>query len=91
MALIQSVPCSIPDLEGVSVDFDMMASEETVDTWAKSGGKVNSDAVIAKVNGWPKEEYGPDPFGPQAPMAFRLWCIRKGYAAAVQEYVSDPN
>jgi hypothetical protein len=83
----QTIGCELPGLEGVQVTYDLMASEEQVNAWQQSLGSVN-DGVVAEVTGWP--EGRGEPFGPQAPLAFRIWTVQGGYQEAVRRFAADP-
>lgn len=89
MQTVVTVQCPLPGLEAVEVDFDMMASEADTNAWGESGAIRHNEKVIRTVRNFP-EEYG-EPFGPDSPVAFRIWCVRKGYRQAVRTFVDDPN
>jgi hypothetical protein len=84
-----TVKCPLPGLEAVAVTYNLMASSKQVGVWQKTLGAENGDVVVVKVDGWPVE-YG-EPFGDDAPSAFRLWAIQQGLGTATREFLTDPN
>lgn len=87
----RAIRCPIEELAEVEVVFNIMAGERTMDQFANTLGTEGREKVIVEVRNWPAAEYGEDPFGPDAPMAFRYWAAAHGMQQAVREYVSDPN
>ena len=91
-AIQQTVICPLPGLEGVSVTYNLMATEAEINALASGLGQaegVKRENVIVSVNGWP-EGYGGDPFGPNSPLAFRVWALQAGIGDAVKAFVRDP-
>jgi len=87
-----TVRCPLPTLEGVTVTYNMMASQAEFDAFGKAlGGNGTARPVISQVEGWPVERYGPDPFGPGAPLAFLIWVVGEGLKTAITGYIGDPN
>lgn len=81
--------CPISGFESVVIVYDMMATEEQIDTFQSSMGGEGSEAIVQNVEGWPTQ-YGENPFGKAAPMLFRAWAVKQ-LALALAEYMSDPN
>jgi len=88
---LRVVRCPLAGLQDVEVVYSMMASEEEMESFAKSVGRDGAAAVVAEVRNWPAERFGAEPFGPKAPMAFRIWAASHGMRHAIEEYVGDPN
>lgn len=93
MELTATIECPLEGFEGVSVTYNMMATEAEADQFSVTAGRHGShEPVVLKVDGWPVDKYGPDPWNyEKAPMAFRVWAARKGFGAAVREFLNDPN
>ena len=91
MRTTQTVTCTVPGLETVEVEYNMMASVDACNTFAQSMAARAFDSVITSVEGWPEETYPGGPEGDSAPMAWRIWLVRIGFVAATREYATDPN
>lgn len=91
MRTTQTVACSVPGLEAVEVEYNMMASVEDCNEFAQSMANRKFSEVIASVTDWPEETYPGGPEGDGAPMAWRIWLVRIGFVAATREYATDPN
>lgn len=91
MKTTQIVRCSVPGLEEVQVEYNMMASVEACNTFAQSMAVRCFDDVIVSVHGWPEETYPGGPQGDAAPMAWRIWLVRIGFVEASRLYATDPN
>lgn len=90
----RTVQCPLPGLETVAVTYNLMATQEEVNAvWETLGSDEEKRShLVIEVVGWPGGEFGHDPFGPKAPMAFQAWaCNRPGYLAAMREFIFDPN
>ena len=91
MRTTQVVTCTVPGLEAVQVEYDMMASVQDFDDFVRTVGREGADEVIVTIDGWPEKEFPGGPMGDAAPMAWRLWLVRTGLREASQLYVTDPN
>ena len=89
----KTITIECPVLEGVTVEYNVMASEKQMDEFTSNlGGDDTDEGVVVAVHGWPNNGYGPDPFGAEeSPMAFRMWAAQMGIRQAVQEFLADPN
>jgi hypothetical protein len=91
MDLTHTTQCDMPGFEAVTITFNLMATGDQTDLFIrKMGGDGSYAAVVAAVDGWPKE-FGPDPWGPDAPVVFRAWAARKGWGQAMREWLESPN
>lgn len=91
MKTTQGVTCPLPGLDGVTVEYNMMAPMTAYDSFVSSSGREAFDVVVKTIEGWPEKEYPGGPQGLGAPMAWRLWLTRTGVGAAAQAWVQDPN
>lgn len=91
--ILQDVTCNLPGFEGVILTFDLMASFQQANNFARQMGGVGSHSgVVAKVENWPKDEYGPDPWdAARVPSVWFAWASKKGWALAMKAYLDDPN
>lgn len=89
----RTIECSLPGLEEVRVTYNMMATAEQVTNMhARVGGDGSHVGIVVNVEGWPKAEYGANPFDTKtAPMVWFGWFARKGWAIAMKAYLDDPN
>lgn len=90
--ILQTIECPLPGFEGVTVTFDLMATQHQIDAFVKQAGLNKShEGVIAKIEGWPPE-FGLDPWdGKVVPGVWLAWVARKGYGMAMKAYLDDPN
>lgn len=91
MKTTQLVPCTVPTLEAVEVEYNMMASLEACDEFVRSMARRSFEQVVANVANWPEELYPGGPTSDAAPMAWRIWLVRIGFVQATQTYAADPN
>jgi hypothetical protein len=93
MEILQTIKCAVRGFEEVEVTFDLMATPANVDRFVRQmGGNGTQEGIVVKVDGWPKEEYGPDPFdGKRVPGVWLAWVSKKGWALAMKAYLEDPN
>lgn len=90
--IVKAVTCDLPGFEGVAVSYDLMATQTQVDLFVRHiGAKGTHEGVIVKVEGWPAQEYGPDPWDTvRVPAIFQAWAAKKGWALAMKGYLDDP-
>ena len=88
-----TVQCPLPGLATVAVTYNLMASERQINQVLESvgGDAEQRGLLIVSVTGWPEGDFGADPFGPDAPMAFRIWALRAGYQQGIREFIAGPN
>lgn len=91
MRTTQAVQCTVPTLEMVTVEYNMMATIEQCNEFAQSMARRAFDHVIATVADWPEEAYPGGPVTDAAPYAWRIWLVRIGFVEASQQYALDPN
>lgn len=84
----QRVRCPLPGLEQVAVTYNLMATARQLATFRENLTAETAKPVIRSIDGWPD---GGDPFGDDAPMAFRFWVGYRGWQTAVLQFVTDPN
>lgn len=89
----QAVPCPVRGFEQVTITFNLLATPEQADNFIRRMGAADSHkGVVVKVEGWPKDEYGPDPWDiKRAPVIWTTWAAKKALTAAVDRYLNDPN
>jgi hypothetical protein len=87
----KKILCPLPGLEAVTVTYDLMAPWGQVQELRKLLTPETAQPVIVKIENWPIETYGDNPFGPGSPMAFQLWAANGGYNEAARAWVQDPN
>ncbi len=88
MQTTSKVTCPIPSLEAVVVEYNMLASEEQIEIWAKSMGEVGMNEVIVSVENWPIEKYG-EPFSRTSPFGFRIWACKPALELAMQAFLAE--
>ncbi len=86
MKTIQKVACELPGLEGVIVSYNLMATARQIDAFRANLSAETAKPVIAGI-----ENYDGDPYGEDAPFAFRLWLGYAGWQKALMQFVTDPN
>lgn len=86
MEIQWTVMCPLPGLEQVAVTYNLMVSEAELNAAQES---LSAGNLVAEVQNWPPD-LG-EPFGPEAPLAFRMWAVHKGIRAAAREFLTDPN
>jgi len=90
MKVTRAVQCPLPGLEAVEVVYNLMASEAQMDAfYGKVGGDGTAKPLVVEVRNWPKEM--PEPFGKDAPMAWRFWASRTGFGVAMAAWLNDPD
>lgn len=85
------VKCPVQGFEQVTVQYNMLASEADWDALVSSYGGRGVDACIVAVEGWDAETYGDDPWGRDAPLAFRAWASRTGFTTALGKFTRNPD
>lgn len=91
--ITQAVRCPLPGFETVEITFNLMATPEQSNGFIRHMGSQGSHAgVVVSVEGWPKDEFGPDPWDvKRVPMIWTTWAAKKGLVKAIEEYLADPN
>lgn len=89
--IAQTIQCTLPNFEGVTITFNLMATADETDVFIRRMGQDGThEPVVARIEGWPKE-YGADPWSKEAPVVFRAWIARTGWGKAMKEWLDSPN
>lgn len=91
MRTTQKTTCPLPGLEGVEVEYNMMASLAALEDFMRTMGRERWDDLIVAIDGWDNKQYPGGPQSDEAPLAWRFWVARQGVQAASIAYVTDPN
>jgi len=93
MEIVKAVQCTLPGFEQASITVNLMATPEQASNFVRRMGNDGSHTgVIVKVEGWDKDEFGPDPWDvKRVPGIWFAWCSQKGWALAMKGYLDDPN
>jgi hypothetical protein len=91
--ITHAIRCELPGFEQVTVTFDLMATQQQVNNFVRHmGADGTQTGVVAAVEGWPSDEFGPDPWDiKRVPGVFHAWVSKKGWALAMKAYLDDPN
>lgn len=90
--ITQTIGCPLPGFETVKVTFNLMATPEQVNNFVRQAGDNGSHVGVVTVDGWPAEEWGPNPWDiRRVPGVWAAWAARKGYGIAMKAYLDDPN
>lgn len=91
--ITQTVKCPLPGFEAVEITYNLMATPEQSNGFIRHMGAQGSHVgVVVKVEGWPGDEFGSDPWNIQrVPMIWMTWAGKKGLLQAVEGYLNDPN
>lgn len=93
LEITREVECDLKGFEHIRITFNLLATPAQVDNFIRQmGARDSHTCVVVKVDNWPKDEYGPDPFDLQrVPGIWLAWLARKGWGKATREYLDDPN
>lgn len=86
MKTIQKVTCDLPGLENITVSYNLMATTRQIEAFRSSLDEETAKAVIVGIDG-----YVGNPYGDDAPFAFKLWLGYTGWQKALMQFVTDPN
>lgn len=91
--ITQTVKCPLPGFEGVEITFDLMATPEQSSLFIRHMGALESHVgVVVKVEGWPEEVFGADPWDTKrVPVVWVTWAGKKALAQALEGYFDPPN
>lgn len=91
--ITQVIQCPLPGFEMVEITYDLMATAEQCNGFIRHMGSQGSHVgVVVKVEGWPKDEFGPDPWDiKRVPVAWVTWAGKYGFRAALEEYLNPKN
>ena len=91
--IAHTINCTLPGFEMVTITFDLMATPAQVNNFiTRMAAAGSQEGVVTAVEGWPKDEYGPNPWDAQrVPSLWFAWVARKGWGTAMREYLDDPN
>jgi hypothetical protein len=86
MQIQQDVICDLPEFPDVTVTYSLMATAKQLDAFRAGLDPEMAKPVVVKVVGLTYE-----PFGEDAPLAFRFWAGYRGWQTALQQFITDPN
>ena len=87
--IAQAIMCPLPGLEMVEVVYNVMATEAQMDALYRKPNAENAEGVIVEVKSWPLD--GDGPWSENAPLAFRFWAARQGFAQAMAAWLNNPD
>lgn len=83
------VECDRAPFAGIVVEINAMATREQRQQWDLDPEAEDAPPVVRNVKNWPIE--GGNPWGNDAPIAFRGWLMLHGWQKATTQWLSDPN